>query len=145
MHFGLFLVRKGTISASQFVAALESQLTGLVPIGQLAIEDGMLNMQQVFRLLRTQTDLPVERFGDAAIDHGLLTEEDLAMLLMRQSDRKRPFQEILIEDGVLTEEQARMELAAFRRERERSDRAGRGASLAAKTAQLVGASIASSY
>ena len=122
MHFGLHLVRKGIIEASHFVAALEQQLQDMVPIGQMAIDEGVLTMRQVFEVLRAQSDVPPERFGDAAVERGVLTQGDLAQLLMKQSDRKRPFSEILVEQGVLTEEQAAEELSAFRRARERGGR-----------------------
>ncbi len=43
MHFGLHLKKIGLISAEQLVAALEIQLNTLVPIGQLALEEGILS------------------------------------------------------------------------------------------------------
>jgi hypothetical protein len=114
MHFGLYLKKKGIITAEQLVEALEVQLTTLVPIGQLALEEGMLSARDIFDVLRAQSDSPNERFGDLAVEMGLMTRDDVMRLLMLQADRKRPITEILVGQGVLTERQIATELAAYR-------------------------------
>jgi hypothetical protein len=114
MHFGLYLHRKGIITAEQFVAALEAQTRCLVRIGQLALEEGMLSARDVFDVLRAQHHAPRERFGELAIEMGLLTRDDLTRLLMIQSDRKIPLEEVLVRQGVLSPERAFLELTAFR-------------------------------
>lgn len=116
MHFGLYLHRKGVISAAQLVAALEVQVKGLVPIGQLALEAGILTAKDVFTVLRGQNDAPQERFGEVAIELRLMSRDELMRLLMTQSDRKRPLSEILIEQRVLTRSQMKTQLKAFRKE-----------------------------
>jgi hypothetical protein len=116
MHFGLYLHRKGIISAEQLVAALEAQLKHLVPIGQLALEEGLLSAHDIFDILRAQHDSPHERFGELAMEMGLLRRENLMRLLMIQSERKLPLSEILVRQGVLSKCQADSELNAFRRQ-----------------------------
>jgi hypothetical protein len=116
MHFALYLKNKGIITADQLVAALEVQLNTLVPIGQLALEEGILSARDIFTILRAQSESPHERFGELAIELGLMNRDELTRLLMIQADRKRPLGEILISHGVLTERQSAMEMAAFRRE-----------------------------
>jgi hypothetical protein len=115
MHFGLYLKKNGVISAEQLVAAAEVQLNTLVPIGQLALEEGMLSPRDIFDVLHAQSDAPNVRFGDLAIEMGLLTRDDVMRLLMIQADRKRPIAEILVGQGVLSESQLEAELAAYRR------------------------------
>jgi hypothetical protein len=115
MHFGLHLNKIGLISAEQLVAALEVQQNTLVPIGQLALEEGILSARDIFDILQAQTDAPKERFGDLAIELGLMKRDDLMRLLMIQADRKRPIQDILVAQGAITEQEAASELAAFRR------------------------------
>jgi hypothetical protein len=115
MHFGLHLKKSGVISAEQLVAALEAQLGTLVPIGQLALEEGILSARDIFSILRAQSGAPSVHFGDMAIEMGLLTRDDVMRLLMIQSDRKRPIGEILVGQGVLSESQLKTELAAYRR------------------------------
>ena len=106
MHFGLYLKNKGIISAEQLVAALETQLNTLPPIGQLALEEGIISPRDIFEVLRAQSESPNVRFGDLAIEMGLMTRDDLMRLLMIQADRKRPLAEILVRQGVLTKEQS---------------------------------------
>jgi hypothetical protein len=114
MHFGLYLKNKGIISAEQLVTALESQLNTLTPIGQLALEEGIISPRDIFDVLRAQSESPNVRFGELAIEMGLMERDDLMRLLMIQGDRKRPLAEILAGQGVLTKEQSAAELAAFR-------------------------------
>lgn len=120
MHFGLYLNKKGTISAEQLVAALEAQLETLPKIGQLAIEEGIISPRDIFDVLREQSESPNERFGEIAIDMGLMTRDDLMRLLMIQTDRKCPLDRIFVAQGVLSEQQAAAEMAEFRRSNRRS-------------------------
>src|SRR4051812_20226168 len=115
MHFGLHLKNKGVITAEQLVAALEMQLKTLVPIGQLALEEGIISPRDIFDVLRAQRETPSVRFGELAMEMGLMTRDDLMRLLMLQSDRKRPVAEILVAQGVLTQEQANAAVAEYRR------------------------------
>jgi hypothetical protein len=115
MHFGLYLKNKGIISAEQLVAALETQLKTLTPIGQLALEEGIIRPRDIFDVLRAQSQSPNVRFGDLAIEMGLMTRDDLMRLLMIQADRKRPLVEILVGQGILTAERTAAEMIEFRR------------------------------
>ena len=114
MHFGLYLKKKGIISAEQLVAALETQLNTLTPIGQLALEEGIISPRDIFDVLRAQSASPNVRFGDLAIEMGLMTRNDLMRLLMIQADRKRPVADILVAQGVLSREEKAYEMACFR-------------------------------
>ena len=115
MQVGLYLKKKGIITAEQLVAALEEQLGSLVPIGQLALEENVLSPRDIFDVLQAQSDSPNERFGDLAVEMGLMSRSDLMRLLMIQADRKRPITDILIEQGALTPQKAASEMAAYRR------------------------------
>lgn len=114
MHFGLYLKKKGIISAEQLVDALEAQLRGLVPIGQLALEEGILSARDIFDVLRAQSSSPHVLFGELAIELRLMTRDELMRLLMIQADRKRPLKEILVRQGAITEERAAAEMTAYR-------------------------------
>jgi hypothetical protein len=122
MHFGLHLRKVGLISAEQLVAALEAQQNTLVPIGQLALEEGILSARDIFDVLQAQNAAPNERFGDLAIELGLMKRDDLMRLLMIQADRRKPISEILVAQGALTAEEAANELSAFRQARSRPQR-----------------------
>jgi hypothetical protein len=114
MHFGLHLKNQGVISAEQLVAALEVQLKRLVPIGQLALEEGMLSARDIFDVLQAQENSPSVRFGEMAVEMGLMTRDDVMRLLMIQADRSPPIAEILVSEGILGKRQVEEELAAYR-------------------------------
>lgn len=114
MHFGLYLKQRGIISSEQLVAAIEAQLKSLTRIGQLALEEGLLAPRDVFDVLRAQSESPHKRFGEIAIELGLLTREELLMLLVIQADRRPQIADVLVHQGVLTQEQMQRELAEFR-------------------------------
>lgn len=114
MHFGLYLHRKGVITADELVAALEVQTRRMVRIGQIALEECVLSARDIFDILQVQHRMPHERFGELAIKMGLMTGQDLMRLLMIQADRKLPVAEILVRQGVLTKEHVDEQLDAFR-------------------------------
>jgi hypothetical protein len=111
----LYLKKKGIISADQLVEALEAQLQALVPIGQLALEEGILSARDIFDVLRAQSDSPHDLFGELAIELRLMTREQLMRLLIIQTERKQPLAEILVWQGVITERKVAVEMAAYRR------------------------------
>jgi hypothetical protein len=115
MHFGLYLKKKGIISAEQLVSALEAQLDTMVPIGQLALEEGALSARDIFDVLQAQNDSPSDRFGDVAVELGMMNRDQLMRLLMIQADRTRPIADILVEQRVLTHDDLSRELAEYRR------------------------------
>jgi hypothetical protein len=115
MHFGLYLKKKGIISAEQFVAALETQLATLPRIGQLALEEAIISPRDIFNVLHAQRRSPDVRFGELAIEMGLMTRNELMRLLMIQADRKRPFAEIVVAEEMLSEQLVAHEMAEFRR------------------------------
>jgi hypothetical protein len=122
VHFGLYLKKKGVITADQLVEALEAQLHALVPIGQLALEEGILSARDIFDVLRAQSESPHVLFGELAIDLGKMSRDQLMRLLMIQSDRKRTLSDILIWQGAITERQAAVEMAAYRRAKSQRQR-----------------------
>src|SRR4051795_11481927 len=115
MHFGLYLKKKGIISAEQFVAALETQLATLPRIGQLALEEAIISPRDIFNVLHAQRRSPEVRFGELAIEMGLMTRNELMRLLMIQADRKQPFADVLIDEGMLSQRQVAQEMTEFRR------------------------------
>jgi hypothetical protein len=115
MHFGLYLKKRGVISAEQLVAAAEIQLSSLTRVGQLALEEAIVSPRDIFDILRAQSEAPDQRFGELAIEMGLMTRDELMRLLMIQADRKRSIAEILVSQGVLTRQQVAVEMSEYRR------------------------------
>ncbi len=114
MHFGIYLKNKGIISADQLVAALEAQLKTLPRIGQLALEEGIISPRDIFDVLRAQSETPHQRFGELAIEMGLMTRNELMRLLMIQADRKRPLEDVMVSQGIVSKQQAAAEMAEYR-------------------------------
>lgn len=119
MKFGLYLKRKGVLSADALVAALEFQQSRMPPVGQLAMEEGVLSARQVFQILRCQSDLPHERFGDVAVGMGLMLPGELRRLLMIQWERKPLLADVMVALRMLSRPQVDHHLASYRAEMER--------------------------
>ena len=66
MFLEVLLVRRGLITAEQFVQAVEWQLAQRPLLGRLALESGKLSMKQVFAELEAQTDND-KPFGETAV------------------------------------------------------------------------------
>lgn len=106
MRNELALVQTGVISAKDYVDALARQVDERTPLGQVAIEEGLLGPREVLEILRTQSLGPPRRFGDIARDKGYLAINEVATLLMHQQERQRPVIDYLVELGRLSVEQA---------------------------------------
>jgi len=100
MQFGIYLVRHGVITADQFVDALDRQLHGRVPIGELAIKRGYLTMRQVFDVLERQSE-DGRLFGQIAVDAGYLSEAVLNDLLHEQAEYVPSLRNVLAEMRIL--------------------------------------------
>jgi hypothetical protein len=102
----LSLVRSGLVSADDYVEALGRREEERPPLGQVAIEEGLLGVRQVLDVIRTQHVEPERRFGEVAIDKGYLTTSQVATLLMLQQERQRPVIDHLVELGRVSHEEA---------------------------------------
>lgn len=120
MRFGLYLLSQGLLTSDELVEGLKKQEESLPPLGQLAIEEGMLSVRDVFRVLRVQADFAVEQFGQTAIDLNLLSRRQVAELLLLQSDRRTPLAEVLVEAGIIDQETINQQLATYRQNLEHS-------------------------
>ncbi len=119
MKFGLYLKKKGAITAEQLVAALDHQHSRMPPVGQLAMEEGVLSARQVFKVLRCQSGIPHERFGEVAVGMGMMTPVELQRLLMIQWERKPNITDVLVQLRILSEARVDEELSAYRAAMER--------------------------
>src|SRR3982751_5460569 len=114
MQFGLYLKKKGIISAEQLVDALEAQMASMPRIGQLALEEGIVSPREIFEVLLAQSNSPSEMFGELAIQMGFMTRNELMQLLMIQADRKQALEKILVAQGILSEQEAAANMIEFR-------------------------------
>jgi hypothetical protein len=112
MFLEVSLVRRGIITAAQFVQAVEWQLTHRPRLGRLALESGKLTMKQVFAVLEQQAEID-KPFGEMAVELGYLTKRQVSNLLKLQTQRTLPLSQCLIEIGAIapeTLEQASLQL-----------------------------------
>ena len=98
----LSLVESGIITADDYVAAAARREGERPPLGQVAIEEGVLSVRQVLEVLSSQYASPGKRFGEIAVERGYLRSEQVATLLMRQAERQRPVIDHLVELGRLS-------------------------------------------
>lgn len=115
MNLEIALVRRGLITAAQFVDAVELQLNRRPRLGRLALETGKLTMKQVFAALEEQTSNN-RPFGETVVALGYITRYQLNSLLRLQRDRTPSLADCLIELGVVDRELLARESSRFRQE-----------------------------
>lgn len=106
MELELSLVQSGLVSAEDFVEAVSRREDERPPLGQIAIEEGLMGVRQVLDVIRTQRGASGRLFGEVAIEKGYLSSDDVARLLALQQQRQRPVIQHLVELGLLTYEDA---------------------------------------
>jgi hypothetical protein len=115
MDFGVYLVRRGLITADDYVDAHEVQSVARRRLGELALSSRKLTMRQVLAILDAQLDT-ARPFGQLAVDKGYLTHEQVMELLGLQTELCPSISDILIERMILDEETLRKEARQFHNE-----------------------------
>lgn len=104
--FGEFLITRGLATEEQILRALDSQKKSRPYLGTMAIMEKYLTMKDVYTILNRQVHEPEKKFGQIAIELGLLDEKKLDRILNLQKERTPPHVgELLVEQGVLTKDQ----------------------------------------
>jgi hypothetical protein len=114
MWFELYLLQEGLVGLSDLLEAVKLQQLRRTPLGQLALRARKMSMAQVLAVLRVQADT-TKSFGSIAMEMGFLAEQDLALLLMRQTDQTPRTCDILVEMGKITRECLDKERRNFQR------------------------------
>ena len=116
MIFGEYLVEQKIIREKDLDRALEIQKTDRVPLGQLAMQKGLIDNKQLFRILSRQRR-PEEKsksFGNLAVEMGYLSQEQVEALLERQTHTNRLLGEILVSQGLVSQMELIKALKKFR-------------------------------
>ena len=116
MIFGEYLVEQNIIRQKDLSCALEIQKTDRVPLGQLAMQKGLIDNKQLFRILSRQRR-PEEKdknFGKLAVEMEYLSREQVEMLLERQTHTNRLLGEILVSQGLVSQMELIKALKKFR-------------------------------
>lgn len=118
MIFGEYLVEQKIIREEDLGRALEIQKTDRVPLGQLALQNRLIDNKQLFRILSRQRR-PEEKdknFGQLAVEMGYLGQDQVEDLLERQTHTNRLLGEILVSEGWVTQVDLIKALKKFRSE-----------------------------
>ncbi len=100
---GDFLVEKEFVSADHLLIALERQEKSRTPLGQLAIEVGMVSAKNVLTILTEQRNSENKlKFGEIAISKGILQKEDIEKLFKIQEEKAELLGNILINIGAIS-------------------------------------------
>ena len=116
MIFGEYLVEQNIVREKDLNRALEIQKTDRVPLGQLAMQNGLIDNKKLFRILSRQRK-PKEKnksFGKLAVAMEYLSQEQVETLLERQTHTNRLLGEILVSQGWVSQMELIKALKNFR-------------------------------
>lgn len=113
--FGDYLVKNNIIEQKQLDSILPVSTDCKANVEVIAIVNKVLSIQQVQEVLN-KINTKTTRFGDAAVEDGLLTDDRLEQLLTYQSNSFLCFLQILIDKGFLQLEQITPLLGRFQEE-----------------------------
>jgi len=116
VNFGEYLVGQNIIREQDRVRALENQKTDQVALGQLALQSGLIDNKQLFRILSRQRkpDEKEKSFGRLAVEMQYLNLEQVETLLERQAHTNRLLGEILVSQGMVPQMELIKALKHFR-------------------------------
>ncbi|RMG19446.1 MAG: hypothetical protein D6729_05215 [Deltaproteobacteria bacterium] len=111
--FGQFLLERGVVSRDALVTALELQDERNMRLGAYAVRRGYMTEADAERLNHQQLTVD-RRFGELAVEAGLLTPEQVQELLTLQQNDYLLLGEALLELGQLDRATLERELKAFK-------------------------------
>ncbi len=114
--FGMFLLDRGTITVEALLKALDLQQKLQEPVGAIALRSRLLKPSQVLHLINAKRH-DQRRFGELAIEHGWLDAEQLDTLLALQRESRPLIGQLLVSIQALDRETLTAELDLFSGER----------------------------
>ena len=104
MHFSTYLLDNEFVTAEELENALREQQTLRPTLGGLAMERGWVSRKDIFKILMNQneTSQKAKRFGDVAVGLDLLTDLQVAELVLAQNNPSNFIGEILVSQDVLS-------------------------------------------
>ncbi len=123
LEIGLYLFYRGAISYQDMIAALVWQRRQRPVIGEVALRWGWLSDAAIGRILAGGGQ--PGRFGDRAVDLGLLSPFQVKTLLFYQRCRQQRLGEFFIEGGLLTAAEMEQMVADLSEHNRRVSRASR--------------------
>ncbi|MFQ5673600.1 MAG: hypothetical protein ACE5G9_10935 [Nitrospinales bacterium] len=113
MLFGEFLVQRGLVTEEEVLRAVDTQAQSRIPLGRLAVDNHFLAGGDLFRILSRQRKTSGKRFGEIAIELGLLTKEQAEKLLEIQGQTSKKIGDILVSQSALSQNSLNQALKDF--------------------------------
>ncbi len=98
-----FLIEMGILDEATALEVRDCQQQETPPIGRLAVIEGVLTMKQIFSVLNAQVDSD-RRFGELAIEMGYMNTQQLLILLDIQRTKRPGLNGIIARMGLTDEE-----------------------------------------
>lgn len=97
---------KGVISVEIFIEALNLQMKNRPPIGQVALDEGMITSKELFVILSAMRKVENSQkyFGEVAVSLEILSKEQVGKLLDIQNESCTPIGEVLVSMGKVSRE-----------------------------------------
>ena len=104
MHFSTYLLDNEFVTAEELENALREQQTLRPTLGGLAMERGWVSRKDIFKILMNQneTSQKGQRVGAVAVGLDLLTDLQVAELVLAQNNPSNFIGEILVSQDVLS-------------------------------------------
>jgi hypothetical protein len=121
VRFGEFLVRRKYVTAGELQATLVVQQDRSPRLGMIARRARLLAFDEVCQVLKRQRSGRNRlRFGEAALQLGLLDEQNLSRLLKLQAMSHKRLGRLLVEHRILSPARLRHGLAQFVKEQKQN-------------------------
>ncbi len=117
MFFGEYLVQQQIISEKDLCCALETlEQNNKIPLGQLAVQNGLINRNELFKVLsRQRKDKDLKKnFGKVAIELGFMNKVQIDNLLKLQLQSHQMLGEYLLSQELIDRKKLIQSLRAYR-------------------------------
>ncbi|MDP6624908.1 MAG: hypothetical protein QGG87_00430 [Nitrospinota bacterium] len=111
--FGRFLISRNVVNVEMVRKAINLQKSKAILIGELAIQEGILSIDQVFNILEKRLE-EQKFFCQIAVELGYLTKAIAHKLLELQKKRLPPLGDMLLEMKAINQYDLERELRFFK-------------------------------
>lgn len=118
--FGSYLLNTRRVTPEQLSMAIEFKKSTRLKLGTIAMNEGLLNAEQVEQIHAAQASAD-KRFGDLAVEMGLLKPEQLSYLLKRQPADYLVIGQALVDINALTNAGLAEAVASYKKENSLTD------------------------
>lgn len=115
MLFGEFLLEQNLVKEDDLIFALDEQQKNKMPLGQMAVQKGLIDSKALFKVLteqRKKTRDPND-FGSIALEMHYLNQEQVAELIGSQNTTNELLGTILVDGGYLPRQQLMQALKEY--------------------------------